>query len=683
MKLGDYVELTLGSLFDGIAGFPLSASGHGIKTLWASEIEPFPIKVSTTHFPDMKHLGSIIDINGANIEPVDIVTFGSPCQDLSVAGKRSGLDGERSHLFFEAVRIIGEMQTATGGQHPRFAIWENVDGAFSSNGGWDFAAVLEALVGGNVYVPEGGWTDAGVSFGPKGQAAWRLFDAQFWGVPQRRARIYLVTDFRGECAGQILFESKGLCRDTQESRKAREEVAACAGDGVAAADRVVAFDGYNQTLNKTMQTIRANKSDGDHVGMILQPIAFNGRQDPVSGPVTGALDTDGLTQCVAQCVTTGTGRRYDSETETLIPVMVDVVGSFQQSSMKGKGTIGYTENPTIAKPVKTQTDGQFIVQPVAFQPGNLSRRAGAEPPEKVFPTLGATTQGDQFPPVAIGFNGDQSEKTRSIATVYDPKDLGRRPATFENVSPTLKARAGTGGNNVPVTLIERNESSDGNTNQAYAGEVLRNLRDKIGAEAFTEWGLGIITSLQQKEVLQSEVYGERVQEQAKKRKPSVDDSALPCEEFSSAGAMLSVWERECQRCSPQRREMEEQRTGEPGKDLPELPQLKTQAEKVLLSMWETGQGTRILRETLAEIQKIRRSDDVKSQPISTRYAVRRLTPLEAERLQGLPDNWTNIPGASDTARYKAIGNGLAIPCPEWIFRRIVEVMKCQEQPIER
>ena len=145
--------LTLGSLFDGIGGFPLAGHMCGIKPVWSSEIEPFPMKVTAARFPDMKQLGSVTDINGAEIEPVDIITFGSPCQDLSVAGLQKGIHaGERSNLFFEAVRIIKEMRDAekrigrTGVDiRPRFAVWENVPGAFSSNKGEDFRAVLETF----------------------------------------------------------------------------------------------------------------------------------------------------------------------------------------------------------------------------------------------------------------------------------------------------------------------------------------------------------------------------------------------------------------------------------------------------------------------------------------------------------------------------------------------------------
>ena len=138
-------ELTLGSLFDGSGGFPLGGMLAGITPLWASEIEPFAVRVTTKRLPQMKHYGDVSSLNGADLPPVDIITFGSPCQDMSIAGKRSGLDGSRSSLFYEAVRIIKEMRCATDGRYPRFAVWENVPGAFSSNKGEDFRCVLESL----------------------------------------------------------------------------------------------------------------------------------------------------------------------------------------------------------------------------------------------------------------------------------------------------------------------------------------------------------------------------------------------------------------------------------------------------------------------------------------------------------------------------------------------------------
>ena len=206
--------LTLGSLFDGSGGFPLGGVLAGIKPIWASEIEPFPVRVTTIRFPNMKHYGDISQMSGAAVEPVDIITFGSPCQDMSVAGKREGLDGNRSSLFYEAIRIVKEMREATNGKYPRYIVWENVPGAFSSNKGEDFRAVLTEICkikDEQVSVPKPSkWENAGRIMGDSYSVAWRLLDAQYWGVPQRRQRIYLVADFDGGSAGKILFESEGL-----------------------------------------------------------------------------------------------------------------------------------------------------------------------------------------------------------------------------------------------------------------------------------------------------------------------------------------------------------------------------------------------------------------------------------------------------------------------------------------
>ena len=139
-------DVKLGSLFDGSGTMPLCAVMCGGRAVWASEVEPYPIAVTRTHLPHMKHLGSVKDVRGDKIEPVDIITFGSPCQDLSIAGKRAGLGGGRSGLFWEAIRIIIEMLVATNGKYPRFVIWENVPGALSSNGGKDFETVLNELL---------------------------------------------------------------------------------------------------------------------------------------------------------------------------------------------------------------------------------------------------------------------------------------------------------------------------------------------------------------------------------------------------------------------------------------------------------------------------------------------------------------------------------------------------------
>ena len=225
--------MKLGSLFDGSGGFPLAGALFGIEPVWASEIEPFPIRVTKLRFPGMKHLGNVKDVHGDQVEPVDIITFGSPCQDLSVAGKQTGIHaGERSNLFFEAIRIIKEMRNGTSNQYPRFAVWENVPGAFSSNKGGDFQAVLQAFCDvcedGRFSVPQpkgGKWKPAGCIVGNGFSVAWRVYDAQFWGLAQRRKRVYLVADFRSERAGEILFKQESVCWNPETSRTAQEKAA--------------------------------------------------------------------------------------------------------------------------------------------------------------------------------------------------------------------------------------------------------------------------------------------------------------------------------------------------------------------------------------------------------------------------------------------------------------------------
>ena len=312
-------KLTLGSLFDGSGGFPLAGIINGITPIWSSEIEPFPIRVTTKRLPLVKHYGDINQMNGAEIEPVDIITFGSPCTNLSVAGRREGLEGEQSSLFFEAIRIIREMRESTNGKYPRYILWENVPGAFSSTAGRDFRCVLEEIVKikdetADIPMPDKNkWMCAGEIVGDDYSVAWRTLDAQHWGVPQRRRRIFLVADFASRCAGKILFEFEGVYGHTAAGGVEGEGTAAdtesgtgatggdsygvtTKGDGDAFLSRdrhytlstgggqagqgypcvahpAIGVDGYNQNLiGDAAQTIRAGRNDGDHTGMLLSPV---------------------------------------------------------------------------------------------------------------------------------------------------------------------------------------------------------------------------------------------------------------------------------------------------------------------------------------------------------------------------------------------------------------------------
>lgn len=270
-------ELTLASLFDGSSGFPLGGILAGITPLWASEIEPFAVRITTKRLPQMKHYGDVSSLNGAELPPVNIITFGSPCQDMSIAGKRSGLDGSRSSLFYEAVRIIKEMRCATDGRYPRFAVWENVPGAFSSNKGEDFRAVLESLCrikDETVSVPRSEkWTNAGEILADGFSLAWRVLDAQYWGVPQRRKRIYLVADFDSECAGKILFESEGLSGYSAEGFKAWQRTAAATESGSGTTGAVCLNDQGGNRMDVTEEVTCTLRAEAHHPPCVMESAA--------------------------------------------------------------------------------------------------------------------------------------------------------------------------------------------------------------------------------------------------------------------------------------------------------------------------------------------------------------------------------------------------------------------------
>ena len=336
----------------------------------------------------MRHLGDISKVNGAEIEPVDILTFGSPCQDLSVAGKRAGLKHEangdeettRSGLFMEAVRIIKEMREATDGIYPRFALWENVPGAFSSNKDEDFRIVCEELI--KIVepsaimpaVPQRGWPYADSYVGDGWSLAYRVFDAQYWGVPQRRRRIHLVADFRGERAREVLFEREGVRGYFAEGRTPWQTAPADAQRCAGADDREGESDGGRGL---------------DAVAYSFDSLASNSMKS--SNPHSGCRPVE-----VAKCLDT-----------------------------------------TDPNPSKNQ-GGIAIVEPIPY---TLKIRSGCEGGGK-----GALVQEDKSATLAT--NG----LTNPI--VYTRHYGGR--IHLDGVTPTLEARAGTGGNNQPIICLQGN-----------------------------------------------------------------------------------------------------------------------------------------------------------------------------------------------------------------------------------
>lgn len=285
------VKLTLGSLFDGSGGFPLGGLISGITPVWASEIEPFPIRVTTKRLPFIKHYGDISYMDGSKIEPVDIITFGSPCQDLSIAGKRDGLDGKRSSLFYEAIRIVKEMRCATDGKKPRYIVWENVPGAFSSNKGEDFRYVLEGIChikDETLSVPKiDKWKQAGTIVGDHFSLAWRVLDAQYWGVPQRRKRIFLVADFAGGGAGEILFKSEGLSGYSKKSIRSWQGTASNFADSIGATGTICLNDQGGERMDVTTDITCTLRAKSNHPPCIMDSAVFDnhGKDTRFTGPI--------------------------------------------------------------------------------------------------------------------------------------------------------------------------------------------------------------------------------------------------------------------------------------------------------------------------------------------------------------------------------------------------------------
>lgn len=452
--------MKLMSLFDGSGGFPLAASLCGIEPVYAAEVEPYPIAVTKNRFPKMKHLGDVSKVKGGEIEPVDIITFGSPCQDMSIAGKRAGLkhadmgDDEttRSGLFLEAIRIIKEMREATNGVYPRYAIWENVPGAFSSNKGEDFRTVLEEFIrikekdAVMPSVPKAGWAYADCISGDGWSVAYRTFDAQYWGVPQRRRRIYLVADFRGGSAKEILFECKGLRGNIAESGETRQGTAKAVENGIGADDS----EGESDSLIAFAQNQRNEIRDlGEKAG----------------------------------CIQAEPGMKQ----QTFIVENIEVQG-FDKFNQCLTGEVQNT--------LRTPGGGDnYAAVVVAFEPG-IASRVGGHIYENVAGTLRANAGDNRLAIVQPISDG-------SCSTLFENHRQDCRYKGPLKVAQTATAAYGTGGNNTPfvVSGIETSATvhcyGGGSENIVVKNYIVRRLTPTECArlQGFPDW-CGIVNPVE-------------------------------------------------------------------------------------------------------------------------------------------------------------------------------------------
>lgn len=416
-------ELTMASLFDGSGGFPLAAILCGIKPIWASEVALFPIRVTTKRLPYMKHYGNVSKINGADVEPVDIITFGSPCQDLSLAGKRNGLEGERSGLFFEAVRIIKEMRDATNGRKPRYIVWENVYGAFSSNNGKDFQQVITeiAQIKHPDFITPGceEWESSGEILADDFSIAWRGLDAQFWGVPQRRKRIFLVADFNGQGASKILFDSEGMSRYSPESFRAWQRIAGNIGKGT-------------------------SETNGWASSLVMDPLVIENH--PADSRVS--LADDGKVQALTERMRTGGGN---------VP-LIGIPYTLKIRCGKEGGGKGALIQENQSATLSCGNDQTLFVM--------ATSQPNAEITENLSPTITAAAgmSGNNMPIlIADARNGTLDDTAPSMQAAYDHTNNAgglvmqaygilrqvEGVQIDENKSPTIMAASGTSGNNKP------------------------------------------------------------------------------------------------------------------------------------------------------------------------------------------------------------------------------------------
>ena len=572
-------EMTLGSLFDGIAGFPLAAAQNGIKTIWASEIVGDCIDIVKKHFPEIQHLGDITKINGGEIPPVDIISFGSPCQNLSTAGNQKGLDGEKSQLFFEAIRIIYEMRGATNGKYPKYIIWENVAGAFSSNKGQDFRRVLEEIT--KTYIPMPNsrrWATSGMVRSAAGSTAWRQLDAQYWGVPQRRKRIYLVHNFNGERAPEILFECESVLGYTAQGRTEGKNIAGSAGNSVEATGTGTAA-GF----------LPLNSGRANGVGYEDEKSPTLTKNPPatvytIAGNAIGRMGRNGGNQL-------GVGQDISYTLTAADRHAIAAPEAFRLSSFggfaEGVGTLRASGGDNGGGGGEKNVFKKNLTVGAPLPPPPAARPPPAAPPPPHPPP----------PPRPPPRETMIVEKNLQFAEAY--QHHGYRMSKTAN---TMTAGA--------------NSSVRGDTSFVIENNVVC-FDDVVKNEDGGYWACIC------KDCVKKHNISENLLDDAGQGTCSV----AGC--WNEADYYI---------------------------DFPQIEEPK-----------EGQKFWKIAKELLQKVTKM------------VRYRVRRLTPLECERLDGFPDNWTEYGASgkemSDKTRYEALGNSIAVPCADRVFAGIIAAEK--------
>lgn len=625
-------NMTLGSLFDGIGGFPYAGSFFGIKPLWASEILTQAISVTIRHFPEMKHVGDITRLSGAELEPVDVITFGSPCQDLSTAGKRAGMSGSRSCLFYESIRIIDEMRNATNGEYPKYALWENVPGALSSGSprGSDFRAVLEAFTKTEVPMPASGrWANAGMVGGDGVNIAWRMLNACMWGVPQRRRRIFLVASFRAGSPTEVLFVEKGLRWNTAPGRKTGQgtpaDVERSAGSSVADAgclnpwetqqSRVFTEDGVSPTL------AGADGGGGRNpAGLVIQTEdkdETTGDKEPVAAFLGGA----------------GAKARGVSFSKDISPTLKSAACGFLPPCVC---------EPEIARTLTARSDGSPNIYsgPNIVAMGVHQNQVGEVSISETAYTLAtASNASSRNAPLVCENSG------------VHPKIAGTLCASGAGLS-----RPGGMASEPDLCVVQEDKSvlepSEMSQNQAYERTAYAIQGNMIGRQDHNgPRGVGINEDVSFT-LTSTDVCGVAAK--------LIDSETIPINDratrHSGCGSGLGV--------------------GKPGDPSPTITSSDRHGVMQIHGSYQKAVGALCCGDDKGAGNQYVSQDKC---VVSNRTIVRRLTPTECERLQGYPDGWTAFghdgKDISDTKRYQMLGNSVAIPCVAFVMGNIAAQLR--------
>lgn len=725
--------LTLGSLFDGSGGFPLAGILAGVTPLWASEIEPFAVRVTTARLPQMQHYGDVSGISGADLPPVDIITFGSPCQDMSIAGKRGGLDGSRSSLFYEAIRIVKEMRDKTNGEKPRFICWENVPGAFSSNKGEDFRAVLEAVIGikepaAEVPAPDKkGWPYADYYVGDGWSAAYRVLDAQWWGVPQRRKRIFLVADFAGERAKEILFESEGVSGYSAEGFRAWQRAAGDLADRAGAAGcggtgRIVLNDQGGSRMDVTEEVACTLRAEAHHPPCVMEAAGFCTEHSAKARGIGYEEETAptlraGVVPAAVALENHPADSRVkiseDDKVQTLtgrmgtgggnVPLVMAGAEKYPEAEMyENHSQDTRYKGPLDTAPTVSATYGMggnnqpFVVE----KPKTMKIRSGCVGGGK-----GVLIQEDKS--ATLGCNNDQ--------TVFVPFCKGTRPHSAEEGQTWKEGDVANTLNTFDTGETRCNElvvgafgicSKDSNAMKSdnprsgfYEAQTSRTLDANGGNPGCNQGGIAIVAFAQNQR--------DEVRDLGDKSGALAAEPGMKQQTYVLQGSMIG----------------REDKNGPQGSGINEDVSFTLDAadRHAVAYCMTTGEYSQVVKEKAPTLM----ARDYKDPPVvndkpepEPYYIVRRLTPTECARLQGFPDWWCGGLGIenptkeeigfwmevwethrkvmgtskkpktekqirkwladpySDSAEYKLWGNGIALPCAYFVLAGIAWAAQC-------